>query len=121
MESEPQPRLPEPLDDLTPRNEVLRVMMDDGWANASTGDVASPTGRFGRITNTPAELPEVVLAFEDDLQRLGLERAEELLGHFLVIDRGAGPADVVQYGSSRQLIRDYEQLKLAYALWRARQ
>lgn len=102
-----------------PRDEILGEMGLQGWANASSGDVASPTGYFERITNTPEELAEVEQAFEDVIARMRQYgfTADELLGHFLLVHDDQGFVGVHEYDTHEELVQRFEELEEAYSEW----
>lgn len=102
-----------------PRDEVLGEMQDNGWANASSGNVEAPSGYFSRISNSEAELPEIYQAFESTIEEMGTYgfTAEALLGHFLLITDSQGFVNVAQFESEAHLIHDYETLERMYDEW----
>ncbi len=101
------------------RDELLHDLSVSGWANASSGDVASPTGHFSRISNSEAELPEVVGTFDEDLHTLGRDNFGCLVGHFMVIESSEGFVTVVSYRTEQALMTDYAQLEAVYSAWEA--
>jgi hypothetical protein len=103
----------------SPRDEVLGDMEASGWANASSGDVASPSGFFSRITNSEAELIEIHNAFEEtiaEMSRYGFT-PEQLLGNFLVVTSNEGFVAVTEYRRASDLEHDFEQLEADFDDW----
>lgn len=96
---------------------VLQAMVTGGWANESDGDVSAPTGHFARVSNSAAELEEVVAAFEDVIVMYDMIDTSELVGEFLVHEDEQGNVYVVSYDNPIALTRDFQQLQDAYALW----
>lgn len=98
---------------------VLQAMVSEGWANQSDtdGNVDSPHGAFARVSNSEAELSEVVEAFEDVITAYGMDDTRELIGHFLVVEDSQGFVHVTSYDDEVSLTRDFQQLQDAYAEW----
>jgi hypothetical protein len=96
---------------------VLQAMITGGWANESDGEVEAPTGHFARVSNSEAELSEVVQAFEDVITAYGMEDTRELIGHFLVVEDSQGFVHVKGYDNPIELTRDFQALQDAYAEW----
>ena len=51
---------------------LMKAMLQGGWFIKSEGDVESPLGFFGYVTNTKPELNEIYDAFEDVVKAYGL-------------------------------------------------
>lgn len=64
--------------------EVLfKAMMTESWFIATDGEVDSPTGFFGYVTNTEAELSEIYDAFSDIVEVYGTPANNEIVGSFV--------------------------------------
>lgn len=98
------------------RDEVLDRMASDGWANASDGDVESPEGWFALIVNTPAEMPEVAQAFEDEIAEAGAD-VDALVGNFILAVDSNGFVSVDEYGTAREAQAEYARREDAYSAW----
>jgi hypothetical protein len=98
------------------RDSVLYDMSLQGWANESSGDVASNTGYFSRISNTAPELAEVERAFEEELQREGLN-VGALEGHYLLVEDDQGFVHVAKFDSEAEVKEEYDALDEAYGDW----
>lgn len=96
---------------------VLQAMVTGGWANEKDGEVEAPTGHFARVSNSEAELSEVVEAFEDVITAYDMDDTKELIGHFLVREDDAGFVHVTEYDDEVSLTRDFQQLQDDYSLW----
>lgn len=100
-----------------PRDEVLYLMDAEGWANESGGATNASSGYYARISNTPAELDEVVDAFAKEIADVGLADAAELIGHFLLKQASDGYVSVHTYPSEPQLKLAFDVLERSYAEW----
>ena len=96
---------------------VLQAMVTGGWANESDGNVEAPTGHFARVSNSAAELAEVVAAFDDVITAYGMDDTSELVGHFLITEDSQGFVFITAYDNPIALTRDFQALQDAYALW----
>lgn len=103
----------------TPRDEVLHLMCKNGWANESSGDTDnSPYGWFARISNTERELPELVAAFEQEIDEAGIGDINQLLGNFLLVEND-GSLKIAEYFTEEEVKADYQRIADAYASWLA--
>jgi hypothetical protein len=96
---------------------LFDAMVNDGWANESSGNIESPTGHFARISNSLAELTEVLQAFEDVTDDYGVPAADDITGHFLVTTNEQGFIYVTRYASEAALIAAYRELETEYNAW----
>lgn len=99
-----------------PRDEVLDAMVHGGWSNESSGSPLSPTGHFARVSNSEAELPELLDAFEAEIADTGIE-PQELIGHFLVVTLDHGECYVREYSEEELLKYDFRRLNEIYRSW----
>lgn len=74
----------------SPRDEVLHHLSLEGWANQSSGETASTTGYFARISNSEAELQELTTNFGVAIQSAGLADPSALIGHYLRVETDDG-------------------------------
>ncbi len=100
-----------------PRDQLLWTICENGWANASSGDVAAPMGKFYRISNSEAELVELVQAFADTLREQQFDTPAQLFGNFLVRSDDQGFVDVFEYENPDDLIAEFDTLKQYYEEW----
>ena len=96
---------------------VLQAMVTGGWANESDGNVEAPTGHFARVSNSEAELSEVVQAFDDVITAYGMDDTSELVGHFLITEDSNVIVFVSNYDNTIALTRDFQSLQDSYAFW----
>lgn len=92
------------------RNEVLTVMMDCGWANASFG---SADGRVGRISNYREDIEGLGRIFLPQLEYRDLP-IESILGHFLLRPKDGAAVEVTQYRDEREVTLVFNGLLRAY-------
>jgi hypothetical protein len=101
--------------DLT--EEMLYRLSLDGWANESTGDVASPIGWIGRISISREELPEIEDAFGEVFEGAGFEDRAGLIGHWLLSEDNFGFVEVHEMDSEEELVAIYRELSAEYDRW----
>lgn len=99
------------------RDEVLDAIAKEGWANKSDGDTGSVSGWFARISNSPAELRELMSAFEDQMNEAGLADPIELVGHFLVVEDQTGFVTVTKHEDEKSLTTDYALHEMWHQEW----
>mgnify|MGYP001791810815 CR=1 FL=1 len=101
------------------RDEVLHAMSVQGWANRSDGNVEAPTGFFAIISNSPAELAEVVAAFDEEIE--GTEDSDfstsELVGHFVLVEDSQGFVGVYDYSTELGARVFYDELEDTFSKW----
>lgn len=103
----------------SPRDELLHAVWHAGWANSSSGDDESPTGRFARVTNRQINLAELSQVLDERLEALDA-RPTDLLGHFLLAQRTTENRGVVlEFPDEDSLIEAFEELKGVYEQWKA--
>ena len=103
-----------PMHDST-RDQILDAMAIDGWANASDGNVESPTGYFSRISNDVADIVSIIDAF-GGIGDVDFD-ISELIGHFMVAKDSQGLLYVWQYPSESALVAEYDTLVSEYSTW----
>jgi hypothetical protein len=62
---------------------LFKAMLTDSWFINSDGNVDSPQGYFGYVTNTEAELSEIYDAFIDIVEVYGVPANNEIVGSFV--------------------------------------
>jgi len=96
---------------------LFDAMINDGWANESSGDVEAPTGHFACISNSEAELAEILAAFTDVTDVYGLPDTADIIGHFLVVTNNQGFIDIESFESADDLKSTYRELVDEYDSW----
>lgn len=117
IESEPQPERMGKFS--SNRDAALHLLSGAGWANASDGNVAAPTGFFTKMTNEPEDMPEIMDAFAEELAAEGVTDPTALIGRFLLIEDDRGFVNVTDYVLQAQLDYDYRILQEAFGAWDA--
>jgi uncharacterized protein (DUF1800 family) len=107
----------EPARFASPRDELLYIMMHHEWAAERSGDIDAPTGTFAWMSNLHEDLTEIVDAFADSFNEVGLESSHALVGNFLLQDLGHGPIDVRQFETENEVRAAYQQLEDMYESW----
>lgn len=104
----------------SPRDQILHAMAQQEWANESDGNVEAPTGFFYRISNSSADISEIVAAFLDEISDIdpsGTFNPMELKGHFLLVENDQGQIFVTEFDSEKALRNAYMDLVVAYCNW----
>lgn len=96
---------------------LFRAMLTHAWFTASDGDVESPTGYFGYVTNETAEVPEVLDAFADVTEFYGAPATDDIVGSFVASINSNGILAIVRYGSDSAARQSYEALQSDYLRW----
>lgn len=96
--------------------EVLYDMGLEGWFIATSGDVQSPQGWFGFVSNEPDEVAEVAEAFAETMTRTGTTPAQ-LIGHFLLREDERGFVGVEEFDSYGEAKGAYDDLEREYDAW----
>lgn len=100
------------------RDEILSMMANESWANASSGDVESPSGWFARISNDVADIVSIIDAFAKEAFEIDPNfDMSELVGHFLIVENDQGFVFVTEYPNELAVINAYNNLELMYAEW----
>ncbi|MFE7720108.1 hypothetical protein ACFU44_13825 [Nocardia rhizosphaerihabitans] len=95
---------------------MLYEMAQEGWGTRTAGDLASPSGRFTRITNDPREIPSIVQAFDDSIAQAGLADPDQLVGHFMVEEEWRH-LTVTKYANEQDLLMRYGILEQWHLNW----
>lgn len=93
----------------TLRDEYLHKMACDGWANASSGDVESPTGYFYLICNSAPEMKEITEAFGP--------APTGIVGNFILVENDQGFVIVHNVYTSANAEAKCAELENAYDGW----
>jgi hypothetical protein len=103
------------------RDECLYVMTLDGWANESTGNSEAPTGWFALVVNEPAELTEILQAFDGfpdvEASWTDAEIRAELTGAFIVSTDSQGFVYVEAFPTAGAAKTEYDARDAAYSAW----
>ena len=102
----------------SPRDAVLHQLTLIGWGSAEpSGNVASPSGWFCKISNGATELDDLADALGEPFSAYGLADTAELVGHFLVVEDNVGFVEVEVYEDEGQLDRAYDKREDTYREW----
>lgn len=97
---------------------LFRAMMNGGWFTATNGDVESPTGFFGYVTNLKADLFELYQAFEETTNAYGKPADNDIIGSFIAYIDTAGNITIereTEFGARLW----YKNTSNAYDKWAA--
>lgn len=113
-----QPPSPERTDKFSsPRDEVLYIMAQNGWANEVSGEVGGSSGWFARVINSEDELMEIKFAFSEQIERVGLTDLSELLGYWIVNENNLGFVEAINCESEQRLDYMYDLFENIYQAW----
>lgn len=101
----------------TAQEALFRVMINEGWFTDSDGDVESPTGYFGYVTNLPAELAEVREAFEDTLDAYGEVADDDLIGSWAAQINSQGILTIQPAESDKAARQWFQSVQADYLTW----
>lgn len=100
------------------RDEILSLMVNEGWANESDGNVESITGFFARISNDESEVIEIIDAFAGQAFEIDPNfDVSELLGFFLLEENEMGFVYVTEFNTDAELIARYTELSELHHAW----
>lgn len=77
---------------------LFKDMLNNGWFTKSDGDVESPFGYFGYVTNEAAELPELYDAFETVIKAYGKPNDNDVIGSFIAYINSDGIITIERLG-----------------------
>lgn len=100
-----------------PRDEALHVMAVNEWANESGGDASSPTGKYYRVSNSEAELQEIVDTFAEEFGRIDGLDPQQLVGQFVVLEKQEGFVDVQQFPDEDEATAFFKKQERVYKFW----
>lgn len=97
----------------SPRDAALYVMSQEAWACESTGADDNVLGYTSWMANSAAELPEIVDAFGEEFERVGLRDHAQLIGNWL-IDRSGIYVDVLSFDTEDAVTAAYRRVEALY-------
>lgn len=93
---------------------LFRDMLNNGWVTASNGEADSPTGYYGYMTNTGAEVESILDAFSETVEVYGVPTHEEIIGNFIVSYGSTGVIKIDKYNTRHAMSRAYLRLEARY-------
>lgn len=108
----------------SPRDEALyRMCYGDtgGWADRSTGDDQEWGANYWLVVNKPADIAEIVQAFEDEFTAIGIFDPSVLVGNFVVGEDSYGDVKVASFLTDYEAEREFERLDEEYKAWQVRE
>lgn len=100
----------------SPRDEILDMMVKNGWGNKSSGNVESPSGWFAIVTNTMADHTSLEDAFGNERRELGVPFSD-IVGSFVVVENSQGFVTVHDFESEHAAEIVYAECADEYAMW----
>lgn len=96
---------------------VMRAMLQQGWFTKSDGECEAPTGYFGYVTNTKAELESIRDAFSDVIEAYGDFKDEDMIGSFLCVIDAAGGFWTFRKANDEKAKREFKIYEKRYTQW----
>lgn len=101
-------------------DNFFKAAIADGWANDSSGNVEAPSNWFAKMSQTPKEALELVLAFPDEFTEidgnLG-DKIQQLIGYFGCEINTQGFIWVYRFASQAELDEWYQAKEDEYSVW----
>jgi len=101
----------------TAKEALFRAMLQNDWFTASDGNVDSPFGYFGYVTNTLAEWREVRMAFEEVVDAYGAPSMNEFVGSWFAWIDSNGIIRIHKKDTDGQAKSDYDEAMDSYLDW----
>ena len=102
----------------TALESLFKAMMSEGWFINSDGNVDSPQGYFGYVTNTEAELSEIYDAFSDVVEVYGVPATEDIVGSFYASIDSNGIIHIYNMGNYSTMAKDaFDKSLSEYIKW----
>jgi len=96
------------------RDQVLYRMAIEQWACESTGDIQAAASWLCWLSNSPAELADILDAFRDDIDQAQLADPQQLVGNFLMTQNNRGYVEVAEYETEDAVREAYTRLAPTY-------
>lgn len=96
---------------------IMKDALNNGWFTHSYGDVNSPLGFFGYVSNTQPELKEFREAMADTIKAYGDVPDEQLIGHFFAVIDSNGIIRIIKKASARDAEDSYCYFMNEYNDW----
>ena len=94
----------------SPRDEALYVMCLGSWACESCGSADDALGSSWWMSNSQPEMAEIVDAFADEFEEVGLRDRDQLIGNWLIMQSGAY-VDVMKFPSEDEVRAAYDRVE----------
>lgn len=91
---------------------LFESMILNGWFTESDGDVESPTGHFGYVTNEQNELESIRDAFPEESQDVA---DSDIVGSFVMLTNSDGISVIVRERNNRAAQNMFKQLQMEYS------
>jgi len=96
---------------------LFKAMMNEGWFINSNGDVQSPVGFYGYMTNNASDLKEIYEAFSDTVEMYGKPNDDEMLGSWYAYIDSNGIIHISEMANDMDAREAFEESEDAYAKW----
>ena len=96
---------------------LMKDMLNQGWFAKSNGDVESPLGYYGYVTNTKYELSDIRQAFSETIGFYGDVPDEDLIGSFFANINSNGIIYIYRKDNDDEARRQYELHNIEYSEW----
>lgn len=96
---------------------LMKAMLQHGWFTKSDGDVDSPLGYFGYVTNALSELELIYDAFEDTVDIYGYPSDDDMVGSFFAMIHSSGVIHIVRKTSDEEAKEAFLNHNNEYIEW----
>lgn len=96
---------------------LFRAMLNNGWFTSSDGNVESPFGYFGYMTNKPNELKEIFDAFDDVVSVYNRPPDTAMVGSWFASINSDGIISIDFFHSALAAKFHYQSTVEAYGRW----
>ena len=95
----------------------MKAMLQEGWFTKSNGDVESPVGFFGYVSNKKEELDEIYKAFSVIVQFYGYPAEEDMVGYFYAMIHSSGVVHIVRKDTLQEAENSFWNTNEEYNKW----
>jgi hypothetical protein len=88
---------------MSPRDEALYILSQEGWACESCGRRDGPLGWNAWMSNADPELDDLCDVLGDVTLQIGLTDATDLLGNWLIHESREGYVEVLGFDTEEEL------------------
>lgn len=98
--------------------EALFVdMMNNGWFCATDGDINSPQGFFGWVSNEQSELASIRTEFAETIDAYGDPADDEIVGAYTAVINDQGQVRIVKWQDEFDAVCAYEAAVANFEEW----
>lgn len=96
---------------------LMKDMLQNGWFTRSEGDVESPLGYFGYVTNDKSDLFELRQVFCETIGAYGDVADEDLIGNFFATITTNGIIHIFRKNTAEEAKKNFDHYCNEFAEW----